>query len=78
MDGGSSHAAPSFSRYTADVGAAAAACRQGLRNARESIRMTFKLIVFIGILVVVAVLGTRAYRSSVRGFEQRQAEVRQG
>ena len=40
--------------------------------------MTFKLIVFIGILVVVAVLGTRAYRSSVRGFEQRQAEVRQG
>ena len=30
MDGSSSHAAPAFSRYTADVGAAAAACRQGL------------------------------------------------
>lgn len=40
--------------------------------------MTFKLIVFIGILVVVAVLGVRAYRSSVRGFEQRQAAARHG
>ncbi|WP_341644603.1 hypothetical protein [Thauera sp. SDU_THAU2] len=34
--------------------------------------MAFKLIVFIGILVAVAVLGVRAYRSSVRGFEARQ------
>ena len=34
--------------------------------------MAFKLIVFIGILVAVAVLGVRAYRSSVRVFEARQ------
>jgi len=33
--------------------------------------MTFKLIVFIGIVIAVAVLGTRAYRSSVREFEAR-------
>lgn len=38
--------------------------------------MAFKLSVFIGIVIVVAVLGMRAYRSSVRGFEQRQAEAR--
>lgn len=35
--------------------------------------MTFKLVVFIGILIAVAVLGMRAYRSSVSGFELRQA-----
>ncbi|WP_169802947.1 hypothetical protein [Thauera butanivorans] len=34
--------------------------------------MAFKLIVFIGILIAVAVLGVRAYRSSVRNFEVRQ------
>lgn len=31
--------------------------------------MAFKLIVFIGILVAVAVLGVRGYRASVRRFE---------
>jgi hypothetical protein len=35
--------------------------------------MVFKLIVFVGILAVVAVLGMRAYRVSVWGFEARQA-----
>ncbi len=78
MVGGSSEATLPFSRYTADAGVAAAAYRQSFRDARKSIRMTFKLIVFIGILIVVAVLGMRAYRSSVRGFEQRQAEARHG
>ena len=72
------HAVPPFSRYTEYVGAAAAACRQGFRDARKLIRMAFKLSVFIGIVIVVAVLGMRAYRSSVRGFEQRQAEARHG
>lgn len=35
--------------------------------------MTFKLIVFLAILVVVAVLGSRGYRAAVRRFEHEQA-----
>ncbi len=37
--------------------------------------MMFKLIVFISILIAVAVLSMRAYRSSVQSFEQRQTSV---
>ncbi|WP_198291488.1 hypothetical protein [Thauera sp. 63] len=35
--------------------------------------MAFKLIVFIGILIAIAVLGSRAYRASVARFEGRQS-----
>ncbi|HHW63525.1 MAG TPA: hypothetical protein GX403_06130 [Rhodocyclaceae bacterium] len=35
--------------------------------------MAFKLIVFIGILVAVAVLATKGYRASVRRFEHGHA-----
>ena len=33
--------------------------------------MAFKLAVFIAILILIAVLGVRAYRASVRRFEER-------
>ncbi|HQZ01818.1 MAG TPA: hypothetical protein PL024_14000 [Thauera sp.] len=35
--------------------------------------MAFKLVVFIGILIAVAVLGARGYRSSLQSFEQARA-----
>jgi ABC-type Na+ efflux pump permease subunit len=37
--------------------------------------MTFKLAVFIAILVAVAVLGTRGYRAAVRRFEDEHAAL---
>jgi len=39
----------------------------------EPIRMAFKLIVFIGILIAIAVLGSRAYGASVARFEGRES-----
>lgn len=36
--------------------------------------MLFKLAVFIGILIVITVLGMRAYAASIRGFEARLAQ----
>jgi hypothetical protein len=33
--------------------------------------MAFKLALFIAILILIAVLGVRAYRASVRRFEER-------
>ena len=40
--------------------------------------MAFKLTVFIGILITVAVLGMRGYSASVRRFEAGQARVDEG
>ncbi len=40
--------------------------------------MAFKLTVFIGILITVAVLGMRGYSASVRRFEAGQARVGEG
>lgn len=39
--------------------------------------MAFKLIVFIAILVLVAVLGSRGYRAAVRRFEHAQDAAEQ-
>ena len=37
--------------------------------------MAFKLIVFIAILVIVAVLGMRGYRAAVQRFEHEHAAL---
>lgn len=36
--------------------------------------MLFKLVVFIGILIIIAVLGMRAHAVSVRSFETRRGQ----
>lgn len=40
--------------------------------------MTFKLIVFVAIVVAVAVLGTRGYRAAVQRFEREHADLPAG
>jgi len=40
--------------------------------------MAFKLIVFIGILIAIAVFGSRAYSAAVARFEARQPCVGDG